>query len=209
MKKIKTQAGVTVVEMLAAVAVMVFLSMMVGTGMNMAMHAYDTVVAQSEVELLLSTAIDALADDLRYAWNVVDETAPDWTAYGYTGVTGFKYSSDSYGNEIRLYRDDKGRIAAWTGNSDDPQQVLANSDGAYGSNTSYKEYSVEGMLIKHNTDNTFTIHLKVTDGDGNTVSTPGSEWDDDGEFIENLDSGVTIRCLNPQPTPTPIPGGGT
>ena len=195
MKKIKSEAGFTLVEMVAAVVVLVLLALMVGTGINMAMHAYETVVAQSEAELLLSTAVDALADDLRYAWNVKPETEPSWT--GYDHVTGFTYSSDSFGDGVRLcVKKNEGKIIAKTEeNSKFDQQVLSINAGAYGSNKSYKEYSVDGMFIKYDPDkNTFTIHLKVTDGSGITAITPGSDTND---IKNSTGGGVTVRCLNP------------
>lgn len=194
MKKIKSEAGFTVVEMLAAVFVLVLLSLMVGAGMSMAMHAYETVVAQSEAELLLSTAVDALADDLRYAWNVKPDESLQWTNFTYTSDS---YSSDSSGHDVSLCveKDNgKGKINA---KSEDGavQQVLSINAGAYGSSKSYKEYSVDDMFIHYSQDkNTFTIHLKVTDGSGITASTPGSNWSD---INKPTTGGVTIRCLNP------------
>lgn len=186
MKKIKSEAGLTVVEMLAAVMVLVLLSLMVGTGISMTMHAYETVVAQSEAELLLSTAIDALADDLRYAWNVKPDSSLD--------KTNFTYSSDSYDKDVWLDVDSDDKIIARNGKEDktDYQQVLSINAGAYGSSKSYKEYRIDDMFIDYKPDkNTFTIHLKVTDGSGITASTPKFE----NQTAEG--AGITVRCLNP------------
>ena len=194
MKKIKSEAGFTLIEMIAAVFVLVLLSLMVGTGISMTMHAYETVVAQSEAELLLSTAVDALADDLRYAWNVDDsKKAPDSWKDTYLFPTDFTYSSDSYNNGIRLCVKN-GKIIARTDGDDAPdQQVLSFEHGAYGDNKSYKEYKVTSMDIAHDGD-IFTIRLTVADGSGISASTP--------------DGGVKIRCLN-QPIPTPTTTGGS
>lgn len=189
MKKIKSETGLTVVEMLAAVLVLVLLSLMLGTGLNMVMHAYETVVAQSEVELLLSTAVDAIADDLRYAWNVNDP-APALTGYEY--VTGFSYSSDSFGEGTRLCVDSTRKKIVANSLDGGEQQVLSINAGAYGSSKSYKEYSVDDMYIDYKqAENTFTIHLKVTDGSGITASTPKFE----NQTAEG--AGITVRCLNP------------
>ena len=190
MRKIKSETGLTVVEMLAAVLVLVLLSLMLGTGLNMVMHAYETVVAQSEVELLLSTAVDAIADDLRYAWNVKPDSS--------LGKTNFTYSSDSYGDrdkknkEYEVWLDvvDDKIVARINGKAD--QQVLSINAGAYGSSKSYKEYSVDDMYIDYKqAENTFTIHLKVTDGSGITACTPKFE----NQTAEG--AGITVRCLNP------------
>lgn len=180
-KKIKSEAGVTVVEMLAAALILVLLSAMVGTGMSMAMHAYDKVVAQSEVELLLSSAVDALADELRYAWNVDTSTStpsPAWSP-DYTNVTEFTYSSDSFGDGIRLCVRG-GKIVAKKGQStDDDHQVLSNDFGAYGGNASYKEYEVKTMKITC-VDDVFNIKLEIKGSTGISAGTT-----------------VQVRCLNP------------
>lgn len=69
-RKLRETAGLTLVEMLAAVAVLVLLGLMLNTGIQMAVRSYRTMIACSEVELLLSTLADALGDDLRYAQEV-------------------------------------------------------------------------------------------------------------------------------------------
>lgn len=67
LKKLRARAGLTMVETLAAVAVLTLLCLALGSGLNLAVHAYRTIIAQSETELLLSTAADAIIDELRFA----------------------------------------------------------------------------------------------------------------------------------------------
>ena len=186
-KKLKGEAGFTLVEMLVVAAIMVLLGLMVGTGIQMAMRTYQTIVAQSEVELLLSTAVDALADDLRYARDVRPRTGTNLNC-------DFTYTSDSFFGE-GVYLDlDSGRIVACKSSSDNKQFL---STGVYGSQTSYKEYRVTEMKVVLNGppaaapagsyEITFTIVLTVTadSSDGTSVSASTPE------------GGVTVRCLNP------------
>lgn len=183
-RKWKNESGLSLVEMLAAVAVLIMLVLLLTTGMNMALSTYRSIIAQSEVELLLSTAVDAVADELRYARDVREESG------------GFTYTSDTYGEGTQLVLDeDTGQIMA---NSALEFRLL--STGVYGRDASYKSYKIckvdaeEGALqpsIIHLNDLggdpseiTFTIRMKVVDEDtGISASTPVG--------------GVTVRCLNP------------
>ena len=66
-RKWKDSRGLTLVETLCAVAILVLLGLLVNTGLNLAMRGYRELTAQSELELLGSTLTSALADELRYA----------------------------------------------------------------------------------------------------------------------------------------------
>lgn len=71
-KKLRSAGGLTLVEMLCAVAILVLLCLMMNTGMQMAVKSYDRLTAESETKLLLGSLSDALIDKLRYA--VVTDT---------------------------------------------------------------------------------------------------------------------------------------
>lgn len=181
----------TLVEMLAATMVLALLSLLLNSGLRMVLNTYQTMIAQSEVELLLSTAVDTLADDLRYAW----EVAGDGGDSTLTDAAKFTYYSSSFGEKTRLYLDGDGKIRARSVKKPDVGwQVL--STGAYGSETAYKEYKVTYLNVTFDDSDpdkpTFTIKLTVATADGAiSASTP--------------ESGVTVRCLNPYIPPA----GGT
>lgn len=179
-KKLKDEAGFSLVELLAVTVVLMLLGLMLNTGLQMALNSYRTVVAQSEVELLLSTAVDALADDLRFAQDV--------TKTGDTVDSNFTYNSDSFGDEVRLAVDETtGQIMA------SGKRVL--STGVYGVKGAdgKRAYQVAKMLITYNDNNTFTVYLKI------------ESLADDSIFAETPNGGVQVRCLNPNDTT----GGGT
>ena len=188
-KKISGEAGLTVVEMLAATLILILLALMLNTGLQMALRTYQTIIAQNEVELLLSSAVDALADDLRYARDVKEASAT--TISDFTAITNFTYTSDSFGSGTLLGVKD-GQILAVKlkadGNVENSYRVL--STGAYGKvKDAYKAYTVQTMEIDPNYDSgevTFTIVLTVTDG-SISASTPKD--------------GVTVRCLNKMKVP--------
>lgn len=182
-KKINSEAGFSLVEMLAAVAVLILLGLMLNTGLQMALNSYRTVIAQSEAELLLSTAVDALADELRYAWDVKDSDTPTNWGSDFNNIAGFTYSSDSYGKETQLCVKG-GQIIARTPKNDgtfQDWQVL--STGAYGAKGAdgKRAYKVMKLEITLNDNNTFTIKLKVATADEKIIA----------------HTSVTVRCLNP------------
>lgn len=184
-KKINGEAGFTLVEMLLATAVMVLLAMMMSTGIQLALRSYRALTAHAEAELLLTTAVDAIADDLRYAWDVdpkgTGTPGPDGTT---TTYKTFTYTSSSFGPGISLKKDETtGQIVAETDSGN--KRVLP--AGTYGEGEKYTVESMEIRLVKpaaspgELVEVTFIIELTVTDGNV-SASTP--------------DGGVTVRCLN-------------
>lgn len=171
-KKLRSERGLTLVELLCTVVILMLLGLMLNTGLQMAMRSYQDMTAQSEVQMLLSTLSDALADDLRYATDVTTKSDTE---------SGQKlldcYSSDSYGSSSSLTIDNG--------------QVMANGKrvlpaGAYG-NGAYKladddedgNGCADGLEITY-ADGLFKVKLKVEQTNG-TVSA-GTEF--------------TVRCLN-------------
>ena len=101
-EKLRSRRGLTMVELLAAAAVLILLGLMLHTGLLMAQRSYHTMRAESETQLLLATAADLLSNELRYARDV--ETAPDGALQRYTSV--------NYGRNTTLDLDDQGRLEA-------------------------------------------------------------------------------------------------
>ena len=199
-KKFRENTGLTVIEMMVATLVLMLLALMLGTGLQMALHSYETVVAQAELELLVSTAVDAIADDLRYARDVTHgneyeyTTADDGTVSPTSITGGFTYTSDSfYGEGAYLALNSDHQIRACTSTYTNGMRVL--STGSYGSGgVSYKEYWVTYLKVTptYNASSgevAFTIELTAKTADGKlSASTPSG--------------GVTVRCLNPYKTTT-------
>lgn len=91
-RKLQTTDGTTLVELLCVTVVLVLLGLVLNTGLQMALKSYRDLTAEPEAQLLLSTAADALADDLRYARGI--QTGADGTLDSYL--------SDSFPGRISL-----------------------------------------------------------------------------------------------------------
>lgn len=161
-RKRTDERGFTLVEMLCATLILVLLALVMGTGLRLALRGYHEVTAESETQLLLSTALDALADDLRYARDVV-------TKADAAGPVLDTYRSDSYGQGAALELDSAKQLLAGG------KRVLP--PGAYGNGA----YEVQDLRVLC-TGGGFIIHLAVGEtGGGVTASTP-----EEGVFVRCL-----------------------
>lgn len=151
-RKLRSEEGLTLVELLCTVVILTLLGLMLNTGLQMALRSYQDMTAQSEAQLLLSTLSDALADDLRYAREVNTDAGGNLNTY----------RSDSYGSGVSL-KIDNGQVKA------NGKRVLP--AGAYG-NGAYKVVPRDGSandLDVTYADGLFTVKLKVEQPNG-TVS---------------------------------------
>lgn len=205
-KKLNQQAGLTLIEMLVATAILILLTMMLGTGLSMTVNSYRKVVAQSEVDLLLSTAMDALADDLRFARDIkddggLDDSAPDddsdSDAVDYVSYAPFTYTSDSFVGmtHLELIKGSAGSLQIMATEIDPESHARGESKrflstGAYGGKPDKGTYAYEvtRMEITHDTEenagkvtNYFTIDLEVQALADRDIKASGK---------------VKIRCLN-------------
>lgn len=140
-KKLRESAGLTLVETLCAVLILVLLSFMLNTGLNMAMKSYLNLTAQSETQLLLSSLTNAIAAELRYAHEVSGDADP------------------TYNGGCRITLEDGGRICAGG-----RELLPAERDGAGGAYRGGK-YSAAPIAadvpIVQYADGCFTVNLKV------------------------------------------------
>jgi Tfp pilus assembly protein PilE len=149
-KKLRSQKGLTLVELMVGTLVLVLLGLMIQTGISLALHSYQTLSEESETQVLLSTASNVLSDELRYARSIT--VTGDADENGYAELD--KYNSVSYGRNsyIKIV---SGRLLAKN------RKMIA--AGAYGNGT----YQIETCDIRYNeTTGVFKIHLKVTGSSG-------------------------------------------
>ena len=99
-KKLRASSGLTLIETLAAAVILTLLCLALNSGMNIAVHAYRSVIAESETQLLLSTAADALTQELRYA-------EPTYIEDGRL----IEYTSAQYGLNAKIEIEEDGRLA--------------------------------------------------------------------------------------------------
>ncbi len=145
-KKLRARGGLTLIETLAAAVVLTLLCLALNSGMNIAVHAYRSMIAESETQLLLSTAADALTQELRYA-------APAQSTPGPLD----EYTSASYGPGAKIKIDADGHLTV----NDAPLLPT----GVYGKNDVYDlSFVGDGIQYDPNTK-LFTFTLRAAQGD--------------------------------------------
>lgn len=173
-KKLKSSAGFSLVELLCAVAVLMLLAIMVNSGLSVAMKTYFDLTAESETQLLLNSLTNAVAGELRYAFDV-------------TGAGGATSSPQYNGG---LYLDwSSGQVVIKGGK--DGEKELVPKEKSTGKGGAYKdgEYRVESMKLDYEPDTAcFTLKMKVGWREGGAESRISAETPEEG---------VVIRCLNP------------
>lgn len=168
-KKWKSSAGFSVVEMLCAVAVLMLLCLMLNSGLSVAMKTYFDLTAEAETQLLLNSLTNAVAGELRYAYEV--------------SGTGDSTTSPQYNDG--LYLDWSSGQVLVNGGGDDKELIPKEKDSGKGGAYKNGDYQVEKMEITYDKDTScFTLRLKVA-------------WKDSGISAETPPEGVAIRCLNP------------
>lgn len=173
LKRLRSQRGLTMVETLAAVAALTLLCLALGSGLNIAVHAYRSITAQSETELLLSTAADAITDELRFACLL----SPP--ADGRLDV----YESQRYGPNAALAINGNGQLVVRTPSSpDEGRQML--SSGVYGKPDAdgrrpYKLSLPEGAIFYDDATQVFTFTLRA-----------------EQEGLASAERTFCVRCLN-------------
>ena len=186
-KKLKDSAGFSLVEMLCAVVILVLLCLMLNSGLSVAVKSYFDITAESETQLLLNSLTNAIAGELRYAYEVTG-TGDSFT---YNGGLSLDWSSgqvlvmDGAGGATELLPKEK----------EDTGKGGAYRDGSY----AVEHLEITPTAEKNDKDEItgyyFTLHLKVKNASR-------------GISAETPENGIVIRCLNPPKGETP-PGGGT
>ena len=70
MKKLRSQSGMTLTEMLCALVVLMLISSLLAVGVRFAVQTNRTSMADSQAQMLCSTVTTAIADKLRYCSGV-------------------------------------------------------------------------------------------------------------------------------------------
>jgi len=176
-EKLKDSGGVTLVEMLCAVVILILLGLMLNTGLQMAVKSYREITAESETQLLLNSLVDAIAGELRCAHEVTGSGA------------GFTYNG---GRSLSL---SDGQVVV------DGQQLLPTDKNGKGGAYHGGAYRVTEMNITYDKDEScFTItDLRVEWKNGNiSAETPA-----EGVFIRCLNPPLE----EPPEEPGPAAGG--
>lgn len=144
-EKLRSRKGTTIVEMMAAVVIMVLLSMMLNTGFGLLMNAYHSMTAASEAKTLLSMAGNVATEELRFAARVSPV------------ANGIQYDSDSF--EGMVLKTENGKLV--TVGPSGTKQLLAG--GAYGAGDAFRLELASAAY--DSTGGVVTFTLKVKEGE--------------------------------------------
>lgn len=186
-RKVKDNSGLTLVEMMCAVLILVLLSLMLNSGLSMAIKTYQGITAESETQLLLSSLSDALADKLRYCVVYVDD-AGDYRSSSIGEV-------QAAGGKIVVHGPDTGAAKSLL-----PDGAYGNPDGFYKGNYQVTMGSAapggaDSATLRETYQkdtNSFAVRLTVKDVNLNITKTRE----------------LTVRCLNPPKEAAETPPGG-
>ena len=103
-RKLQSSKAFTLAEMLLAVLILAMVSVIVATGIPVARNAYEKIVLSSNAEVLLSTTVSMLRNELGTAQDVVVPTEEPMTTITYYNLTRGASS------KILLSNDDKKEI---------------------------------------------------------------------------------------------------
>lgn len=169
--KLRCQKGTTLVELLAATAVMILFSLMMNTGFHLALKACHTMMSEAEAQLLLSTAADTVAGELRMARDV--ETDGDGRV--------LQYLSCNFGPYTQIRVNEEQQLAVNVVGNDLP--LLPS--GVYGTGGIYRIALEDGSGnpgIRYDKDTSvFTFVMKVRDA---------------REDLFRAEAEFQVRCLN-------------
>lgn len=72
-RKLESRNGFSLSEMLVTVAIMAFIALAIGVGISAAAGAYDNIRSKSEASVLCGTIVSELADELRFAEDILPD----------------------------------------------------------------------------------------------------------------------------------------
>lgn len=147
-RKLNNKSGFSLAEMLMAVLILLMVSSIVATGIPVVKNAYEKVVLASNAEVLLSTAISSLRNELGTAQSIETpatesaDTAKDGTIVSYYSmarrVTSRVYVSNGDIKEIKINRYYSSDELSAT---DTPSPLVLSNKATYEWNDLYVTYS--------------------------------------------------------------------
>ena len=140
--------GFTLVEMLCTIVILLLISALVVTGVQLGVKSYHRSISDSEAQVLCSTLTTAVSDELRYAGTV--HLTGENTTYN---MTQFSFFSQRYGDKAAFTVNQDGQILL-SGNKLIPSKAYA-----YGAKAK--------LAIEYDPDKyCFTVTLGIYDRDG-------------------------------------------
>ena len=146
--KLKNKSGLTLVEMLCCVVVMLLVSIGMVNGVSLAVRNYESSLMSSESQVLCSTLTNLVSDELRYSGAV------DWEAYP------IRFYSRTYGSECIFSQNDSKQV---TLNEIQRDGTPAQRGYKLLPNRSYHLGLRASVTLSKAKDNIFSVTILVTD----------------------------------------------
>ena len=152
-KKLKSKDGFTLVEMLAAVVLLGFLVLVVGSGTSVAMRVYNETIRYSESCTISATILGACENELRFAYDIRDTDG---------NVNAF--TSNDYGEDTRFELEDgMVHVVSRSGN------VLLLGEKVYTNGLRVSKFSVKINEETPPYGKMITVNIQMNDGNGVTA----------------------------------------
>lgn len=146
--KLKNKSGLTLVEMLCCVVVMLLVSIGMVNGVSLAVRNYESSLMSSESQVLCSTLTNLVSDELRYSGAVNWEEAP------------IRFYSRTYGSECIFSQNDSKQV---TLNEIQRDGTPAQRGYKLLPNRSYHLGMRASVTLSKAKDNIFSVTILVTD----------------------------------------------
>ena len=146
--KLKNKSGLTLVEMLCCVVVMLLVSIGMVNGVSLAVRNYESSLMSSESQVLCSTLTNLVSDELRYSGAV------NWEAYP------IRFYSRTYGSECIFSQNDSKQV---TLNEIQRDGTPAQRGYKLLPNRSYHLGMRASVTLSKAKDNIFSVTILVTD----------------------------------------------
>ena len=146
--KLKDKSGLTLVEMLCCVVVMLLVSIGMVNGVSLAVRNYESSLMSSESQVLCSTLTNLVSDELRYSGAV------DWEA------NPIRFYSRTYGSECIFSQNDSKQV---TLNEIQRDGTPAQRGYKLLPNRSYHLGLRASVTLSKAKDNIFSVTILVTD----------------------------------------------
>lgn len=142
-KKLKTCRGVSIAEMLVAVVLLALLTAGGITAASAVMASYNRMKEAANADILASTVIEAISNEVRLGRNIVDPADPAAATYPDDHLT---LDSAFFGEEATLQLDADGRLVAQPKGTTlpDDQKALLSDDTYNGLKLTGLEFEKDG-----------------------------------------------------------------
>lgn len=162
LKKLHSKAGMTLMEMMVSLLIMVLLVLAMGTGMNAGVRVYNDANFESNSASLAANINTALTDMLRYAQDLPKPEPGE----GPIPISTFTFTNLEYGLRDASFTTTNGIIQIISQTNGFSPKALVNSG-------SYNKLEVDGFSVTYYPQNITNAKIELLDGSEEPVQRGG------------------------------------